>query len=69
MRSEKDIEAYIEESKTYKISKYFRDGLYLDVKDEFSWWVAQILSIDFDKQTMVIHFDNWSHKYNEVSWA
>lgn len=64
---DKEIDKYIEESKQFKISKYFRKNLYLDVKDEFNWCVAQIADINVEKGILYIHFDNWSPKYDEVS--
>lgn len=66
MQIDKNIDKYIEESKQFQISKYFRKGLYLDVKDEFNWCVAQIVEINAEKTIMSIHFDNWSPKYDEV---
>ena len=66
MKVDASIEKYIEQSKQYKISDYFRQGLYLDVKDDFNWCVAQIKEFYPDKDSMIIHFDNWSNKYDEV---
>jgi hypothetical protein len=63
------MEKYIDESKNYQICKYFREGLYLDCKDDFNWCVATIKAIDADKSMVFVHFDNWSSKYDEVSFS
>jgi hypothetical protein len=63
---DKNIDKYIEESKHYVLSKYFKKGFYLDVKDEFNWCVAKIDDATPDNSLLTIYFDNWSTKYNEV---
>jgi hypothetical protein len=66
-KQKKEIDQYIEEAKAYKISNYFKKGFYLDVKDDFNWCVAQIVDLNSERDIMVVHFDNWSSKYDEVS--
>jgi hypothetical protein len=66
-KQKKEIDQYIEEAKAYKISNYFKKGFYLDVKDDFNWCVAQIVDLNLERDIMVVHFDNWSNKYDEVS--
>lgn len=63
---EENLEDYIQQAKVFKIQKYFKDGLYLDVKDDITWCVAQIVYIDRETSRLHVHFDNWSDKYNEV---
>lgn len=60
------MDKYIELSKNFKISDFYREGLYLDVKDDFNWCVAYIKEYNPEKDMMTIHFDNWSSKYDEV---
>lgn len=64
---EDSIQNYIEEARDYDLSKYFREGFYLDVRDEFSWLVAYIKEVNSETGYIDIHFDNWAAKYDEVS--
>jgi hypothetical protein len=56
----------VDEAKAFQLSKYFKKGFYLDVKDDFNWCVAMIQEHNADKSFLSIHFDNWSNKYDEV---
>jgi hypothetical protein len=62
------IDKYIAESKDYRIENYFRKGLYLDCKDDYNFCVSTITDTEEDGNVLNIHFDNWSSKYDEVSF-
>jgi hypothetical protein len=41
--------------------------LYIDAKDTVNHWcVAQIKDIDHEKNTVKIHFEGWTQRYDEV---
>jgi hypothetical protein len=41
---------------------------YIDAKDTINTWcVAQIVDHDLTNDQLVIHFDGWSTRYDEVS--
>ncbi len=59
-----DIEKKINQLKTLNIDN-FQSGLYVDILDDTkNWCSAQIIARNGD--TVKIHFDGWSSKYDEV---
>lgn len=55
-----------EENKVYNIQDYFEEHRYLDAKDTSSEWrMAQVVSLNREKNRITVHYDGWSNKHNE----
>lgn len=55
----------LKEADSYSLANALRPGTYLDVKDSYgTWYLAQATEIF--PNALRVHFDGWSHKYDEV---
>ena len=51
----------------YKHKDHFVDGAYVDAADTMSKWrVAEIIKVDHSDNTLYIHYEGWSKKWDEV---
>lgn len=59
------IKSYVDE-KTGRIS-VFEKGMKLEVCDFGSgkWYPAKVMSIEWNKQEILVHYSNWSSRYDE----
>ena len=55
-------------AKNYNHLPDYQLNTYIDAKDTVNHWcVGQIVDIDEDKNTLKVHFEGWSSRYDEVS--
>ncbi len=57
----------MEAAKAFVMTDLVREGDFLDVKDSIgNWCVAQVLQLRYQEGAVLIHYDGWSHKWDEV---
>lgn len=55
-------------AKNYNFTQDLILDSYVDSKDTVNHWcVAQVCDVDEEKNTVKIHFEGWSNRYDEVS--
>lgn len=55
------------DAKNYNLAPDLKLNDYVDAKDTVNHWcVANIIDIDDEKNSIKVHFEGWTHRYDEV---